>query len=164
MSEYLLGVVGIVLFASVLLIILPDGRTTELIKNLTRIACLVVILTPIVRFFVGRENVNTIFGESGIQTETSFINYCREQRIEEAEEMLQNELSKQEECILDVKIVTKMETVEYGFYESEELKVEKIIVFVSEAPTPAKRTRLEEYVLKSYGCLGMVDYIDGKQG
>ena len=160
MSEYLLAVVGIVLFASILLTILPDGKTTELIKNLTRIACLVTILTPICTFFVGDKEVEAIFGESGIQTDANFINYCKEEQIEETEKRLTTELSQLNPSVASICIVVRAKQVEYGHYTGELLRIEEIIIKVKNAQTASERAFLEEYILKNYGCIARVERIE----
>ena len=79
MSGYLLSVVGIVLFTSILLAIVPTGKTSEIVKAIARLACVVTILAPIVQFFVSDGEFGTFFVESSIQTESTFIQYSSRQ-------------------------------------------------------------------------------------
>ena len=53
MSAYLLSIIGIVLLAAVLSAVLPGGKTGKFIKGMTKLACLAVILSPVLNFFRG---------------------------------------------------------------------------------------------------------------
>ena len=50
MNEYVLSVIGTVLIASVLTAILPEGKTSGIIKGITRLVCVVAIVAPVVSF------------------------------------------------------------------------------------------------------------------
>ena len=156
MSEYLLSVMGIVLFSSILLAIVPMGKTGELIKGIARMACVVAILSPVVHFFVGGEKIEDIFGESGIQTETAFIQYCSEERIDDAENCLLEDLKQTYANVNDVKIEWQRETVRYWGYEGEEIKITQVIVFLGETVDKTVSTEIESYLLREYGCEGKV--------
>ena len=133
MNEYLLGMVGTVLFASVLQAIMPNGKSSELIKSILRTACLVVILSPIVRFFVEWKEGEGIFVESGIQRNENFIQYCREQRIEEAESFIETDLENRYSLDCDVSLKWELKDVAYGKYTEKEVFVEKIEIYTQKA-------------------------------
>ena len=66
MSAYLLSVVGTVLFSAILTMVTPEGKTSVIIKAATRLACLVVILFPILNFFQTGRLFEINFASSGI--------------------------------------------------------------------------------------------------
>jgi hypothetical protein len=151
MNEYLLGVVGTVLFASVLQAILPSGKSTQLLQAILRIACITVILTPIVRFFVEWENLEGIFVESSIQGNEGFIQYCREQRIEDAESFIENDLEKRYSISCEVRLDWKLQEVVFGEYTEKEIFVEKIIVQTLNQSNSVLQREVETYLWDTYG-------------
>ena len=150
MKEYLLSVAGIVLFSSVLLTILPNGKTTELIKGIARLACLVVILAPIGQFLVEGKDFNGIFAESGIELQTSFIEYSSKEKLAEAEKSLLKALQKEYPSTVSVKLVCENEEA-----ESSLLRVEAIYVYVKEW-SKTLETELKERLMADYGCKGVI--------
>ena len=152
MSEYLLSVIGVVLFSSVLLAILPSGKTSELIKAIARIACLVTILAPIVSFFVGRSDFAGIFQESGIELQASFIEYCSEERIAEAEALLKKELKDKYPQVRAVEAIYLIQEEEIGSVVAQRLYVEKIIVYISAEEASVSEAEIKNYVTRTYGC------------
>jgi hypothetical protein len=159
-TEYLLSVVGIVLFASVLLGIVPNGKTTELIKSIARMACLIVIVSPIVKLFVGMGKVEGIFDESGIQIQSQFIEYCSEERISAVEESLRKDLVNLSNKVLEVEISWSLKTQENGQYKSDAISIEKIKVLIREPIEESLRQEIETYILLNYGCLGVVEIFE----
>ena len=160
MNGYLLSVIGIVLFSSVLLAVLPSGKTGEVIKGVARIACVVAILSPVVYFFVDGGDLNSFFGESGIETGAEFIQYCSEQRIEAAEKQLLKELSLKYPGIQTVKCYWTNTEITYGEYTAEGVKIIRIVVCVDGVlPTNTEREVIE-YLFTQYGCEGQVVRLD----
>ncbi len=156
MSGYLLGVIGIVLFSSVLLAVLPSGKTGEMIRGIARIACVITILSPVVHFFVDAGNLEGFFREKGIETEPAFIEYCSKERIEEAEEMLKKDLSEKYEGIERIELQWKNETIYYGGYSASGVKIEKIFVYLNKEITNSAHKEMIEYLFNQYGCEGQV--------
>ncbi len=156
MSDYLLCVVGIVLFASVLLAIVPSGKTSEMVKAIARLACVITILAPIVQFFVGGGDFGTFFVESSIQTESDFIQYCSKTRVEEAEALLEEKLEDEFGVQVDVDCIWHIEKTQEGMYEGQEIRIEKVFVkTITEQSSDWKQT-IEAFILKEYGCEGKV--------
>ena len=160
MREYLLSVAGIVLFSSVLLGIVPGGKTAELIKSIARLACLMTILSPIVQFFVAGKNVEAIFGESGIQTQSEFIQYCRKERIAEIEKELKSELSRSFDYIIDVQVDWSLEVKTQVGYETQEVFIQLIRVVVDEKINAETKRKIEDYIWLTYGCQGRVEIFE----
>lgn len=129
MSAYLLSIVGIVLVSGLLSAILPEGKTASMIKGTAKLACLIVILSPILQFFTSLKNgedFSNFSEQTVIQTDKSFIDYCSKERIESVEESLAKELK--DEFGRDVAVTLLWE---YGFektdglYEVGEIKILK---------------------------------------
>ena len=161
MSGYLLSVIGVVLFSSLLLAALPNGKTGEVIRGVARIACIVAILSPVVYFFVDSGDMGSFFDESGIETGASFIQYCSEERIKAAEKQLQTELSELYEGIRSVKIFWEAAEIRYGEYSADGIKVLRIVVYADKMPTVSTTTKIIEYLFTKYGCEGEVVSLDG---
>ncbi len=156
MSGYLIAVVGTVLLCALLTAILPDGKTSNLIKAIAKISCLLSIIAPIPSFlqqasFKGNDkNLQNIFGENGIQTDTNFIEYYSEWRIKQAEEQL-------ERLLLDKYNFVSQITLEWeffeekvnGLYENNAIKIRRIRILTTETDT-IKREEVAHYVKKNY--------------
>lgn len=111
MSTYLLGIVGTVLLCSLLTAILPNGKTSTLIKGIAKLACLLAIVAPVSTFLQAynprdetdaSKNDETFLEESGIQTDETFIQYYSERRIAFAERALERELNEKFNCEVTV--------------------------------------------------------------
>ena len=150
MSDYLLTIVGTVLFSSVIVAILPNGKTAELIKAIVRTACLAVILSPVATILVDVKNNDGIFVESSIDLHQSFIEYSCKRRIEETEAVLKQELDGRFDGIYSVTVDWEWQTVASGGYSVNEICVTNIQVQTEDSFSEKKS--LQEYLLKNYGC------------
>ena len=148
MNEYLLSVIGTVLFSAILLAILPEGKTTELIKGMARLACLIAILTPVAQFFVEGGDFNAIFQEKSIETQASFIEYCSDKHIKEAENLLEIELKNRYSSIESV----ALQCVQ----ESHNIRVEYVKIFVVDAISFEQEGAIKECLEKEFGCKGVI--------
>ena len=152
MSEYLLTIVGTTLFSSIIVAILPSGKTSELIKAIARTACLAVILSPIVTLFVDAKNYNGIFVESGIQLHQNFIEYSCERRIQETEGVLLKDLDGRFDGISFVAVSCESQTVDWGGYSVEEIRVTDILVETEYSFSEMEIQAVRDYLWNSYGC------------
>ncbi|MBQ4052808.1 MAG: hypothetical protein IJD33_00545 [Clostridia bacterium] len=160
MSGYLLSVIGIVLFSSILIAVLPNGKTADMIRGITRIACVITMLSPVVYFFVDGGNFDGFFGEKGIETEAAFIQYCSEERIEQAEILLQKELSEKYDGIHKIEMQWESEAIHFGGYTANGVKIVKIVVFVNQALSDHIEREIIEYLFNQYGCEGQVIHLE----
>ena len=64
MNAYVLSVIGTVLISAVLTAIIPEGKTSKVIKGIARLACVLVIVTPIVQFFVKGADLEKMLSEA----------------------------------------------------------------------------------------------------
>lgn len=117
MKEYLLSVVGIVLISSILLAVIPEGKTTGVIKGTAKMACLLVIVSPVIRYFCEREKIEKkvaidgiFFQETVIDEDVDFIQYNYEIRVRLIEQALKKEL--QEVYAIDTEVMLEWELAE----------------------------------------------------
>jgi hypothetical protein len=159
LSGYLLSVVGTVLLCAVLTAILPEGKTSGIIKGVTKLACLLAVIAPIPKFLQNyrprdetgnTEITDTFFSESVIQTDKTFIQYYSERRIELAERALKSELQEKFGYEIDV----EMEWTYYtenalSVYEDSEILITKIKLSGKNCDEEAKMS-VAAYVSKHY--------------
>ena len=116
MNGYVLTVMGTVLLSAILTILVPEGKTSGIIKGVTKLACLIVIISPIPQFLKNErffdvirgesvENNEAFFEENGITADKSFIEYYCKWRVEETQTALQKELTEKFAVKLIVTIV-----------------------------------------------------------
>ena len=91
-DSYLLCIIATTFLASILTSILPEGRTSGIIKGITKLVCLLSILSPIPNFlqkqsffdFFNDEKTQISqedFSQSVIRTDSQFIKYVSDMRI-----------------------------------------------------------------------------------
>ncbi len=136
MKEYAWSIIGIVLLAATLSAIVPEGKTAAVVKGVTKTACLVVILTPIVGFFYayssgkdGDRVAETFLEKTVIEEDTAFIQYNCAMRIRLAEESLQKELRE----LYRVDVVA---SISWECRETEEPYTEQVVKILSVRLTP----------------------------
>ena len=144
--------------SAILTAILPEGKTSGLIKTITRLACILAIVSPVLRFFNagelsfgGIENSERIFSQSVIEGEERFIEYYSEMRIRETETALQAELSEKYDLATEVTLICEkqMETVD-GKYASNKIKIKEIRVKLNERSNEEVLQKMWEYLTKNY--------------
>jgi hypothetical protein len=155
-----LSVVGTVLLSSVLVAIIPSGKTSDLIKAILRTACIVVILSPATKLFVELKNNSSIFVESSIETHNDFIEYSCTRRVEETEKLLMEELSEEFDGIHSVTFSWALAEVNQGRYLVEEIQVNEILVETKFAFSSQKIEEVKAFLLKKYGCESSVQLND----
>ena len=157
MKGYLLSIIGTVILSSVLTAILPNGKTTELIKSITRIACILTIVAPVLRFFHAgnlsfrEENLNEIFSQEVINQQNGFIEYYSEMRIRETERALEQELLEKYKAKVSVTLRYERQ-IEWldEKYETERIKITQILVRGREDMEENVWLEMLEYLRKNY--------------
>ncbi len=160
MSGYLLSIVGIVLLSAVLSAVLPGGKTGKLIRGMAKLACLVVILAPVLKFFAGGEEPDfpLFSSETVIQTDGTFIDYCSTERVKSAENALAEKLSEvfavRAEVKLEWEYCDSLTGTEYmNLYAGKEIRITKAVLTDAEGVIGEEvRQKMEEYVAENYGC------------
>ena len=145
MNGYLLSVIGTVLLAALLTSIVPEGKTSGLIKTIAKSACLLAIVAPIPSY-LNSENSDeknaqsqTIFSQTVIETDEDFIKYYREMRIRATAQALETELKEK----FSVETSVEFEWT----YALGEVEITKIIVKTENGEANAA---MWEYLTKNY--------------
>ena len=155
MNEYVLCVIGTVLISAVLSALIPEGKTSAIIKGVARMACVLAIIAPIVRFFTsawnGENFTQSIFAETVIEEDESFIQYCSEMRICNAERELEELLK--EEFQVESSVTLEWEKVEETYaeiYHGEKIKITKIHVKNAGEQTGEVIKSMYDFLIKNY--------------
>ncbi len=154
MTGYLLSVMGTVLVCSLLTAIAPEGKTSAVIKGVVRLACVLTIIAPVLRFFKTgdfEENAKENLAESVIETDASFIQYYSEVRVRETEAALKKELETQYGEITSLRIEWSLEKESFGgLYSVDNIRVDRIYVTVSETMPKEVEKEMCSYLTKNY--------------
>ena len=156
MSDYLLAVIGTVILSSLLTAIIPEGKTSPLIKAVTRLACVIAIVSPILQFFqsdelnIGEENSDAFFSETGIETEGTFIQYYSEMRVHECETTLQKELENKFTSVDSVKIEWEFEPETVSGSTLKMIKIVRIYVRLNKQSNEEAIQDMWEYLTQNY--------------
>lgn len=149
MNEYLLSIVGTVLLSAILTAILPDGKTSGLIKGVTRLACTLVIISPIVTLFQSEtgsfletKKSDDIFSQSVIDAEQTFIHYYSELRVRETEKALAREIAEKQE----IEVTVSLEWTR----EMEDIRIDKICVKTYKQEDEEVLKRVWEHLTENY--------------
>ena len=158
MSGYLLSIIGVVLLSAILTSILPDGKTSGLIKSVMRMVCILAIIAPIFNFFRSgtlslgeNENSEMIFYETGIEIQSSFINYYSEMRIEETENALENELLEKYQTLAEVSLTWDIKEERLNKkYVFDAIHITQMHVKTMEQKDEEVLRNMWEYLTKNY--------------
>ena len=149
MKEYLLSIVGTVLLSAFLTAILPEGKTSGMIKAFTRLACTLAIVAPVLQFFqsgnqalIKTEKSESIFSQTVIEAEGSFIHYYSELRVRETERAIESELAQK----YGIKTTVSME----WRHQNEGIYIEKISIKTLEKQDEEVLKNMWEYLTKNY--------------
>ena len=147
MNGYLLSVIGTILLSALLTAILPNGKTSAVIKAITKLACLLVIISPVFSYIqaetgTSNENSSKNLSQSVIQTDESFITYYSEMRIQNAQVQLESEIK--EKFGLDCRVVFTWE------HDKENIRIIKLTVQPQTELSEQQNSELYEYLTKNY--------------
>ena len=145
MKEYLLAVIGMILFSAVITTLLSDGKIASSVKALCRMACVLTLTSPLILIFQKESNFLEVsklfFQETGIDIDTSFIQYYSNQRIAYAQSAIEEELVKKYGVSCKVELVCQV-------LETGELKIQKIYL-QTEAEKEVENL-MSEYLSRNY--------------
>lgn len=145
MTEYLMKIMGMVLIAVVLTNLLPTGKTSAMIKNIVRLCIYLCILTPVFEFFLSLggnakptflEIFTDYFSENVIVTDESYIKYCSEKSIQNAENGIEKKILEAYGFTVEIELQASVETssfeikIEKGFLDGLGFTNEEILVNV----------------------------------
>ena len=153
MNGYLLSVIGTILISAFITAITPDGKTSVVVKAVTRLACILVIIAPILRFLQAErstknaENSQSIFSESVIQTDESFIQYYQEKRIELTAQALRDEIFDEFAAECSVKLEWSERQKDDG---EKGIEITRIVVTLKNTIAEKEKERMCDYLTKNY--------------
>ena len=158
MNEYLLSIIGIILLSAILTAILPDGKTSGLIRSVMRMACILAIISPILTFFrsgslaVGGEKKSNINSENAvIEMDAEFIHYYSETRISESERALKSELFEKFQVDCNVTLYWRLESETTGVDATVELiKITQIHIKTMDQQQEEVLKEMWEYLTQNY--------------
>ena len=157
MSGYVLSVIGAVLLCAVLTAILPDGKMSVIIKSITRLVCVIAIISPILVFLrrgeYGNDTENSLnyFGESVIVDGDGFIQYYRERRIQETQTVLKRDIKEKYQVDAQITLSWRIVTEEYAnYYPLDKIQITKIHVHGIEQQTEEVKKQMWEYLVENY--------------
>ena len=143
-DAYLLSVVGTILLGAVLTAIIPEGKTAGIVRSMTKLVCLLVIISPILSYLSAEKAVKTEknFTQSVIQTDESFIQYYSELRVVQTEQAITQELQKEfgMDCVVRLEWLLK----------EERIQITQICVQAQETCDEEVKARMCEYLIKNY--------------
>lgn len=156
-NAYLLSLIGTILLCSIITVIIPNGKTASIIKGVTRLVCLLAIISPIPYFLqnektflnVNDKNSNGIFAQTVIQTDDDFIKYYCQLRIRETERALANELLEKFNAETQVTLAWVMDS-ENGEYDTDKIKIVKITVTMQDKVSEEEQIKMSNYLTKNY--------------
>ena len=166
MRAYVLGVLGTVLFCSVLSAIAPEGKTASVVKGVTRLACVIVIISPVLHFFkIGEissdcERVVCFFSESVIQTDKDFIKYYSDIRARLTADSIAEEIK--EKYGIQTKVTLDLQTIKdtYAGYAYERLQIVTIRLQLegdNMEQNKEKQRDMQEFLKKNYCCEVLIE-------
>lgn len=151
LSGYLLSVFGVVLIGAILYGISPEGKTSSLVMGTVKVACLTVILSPILSFLSGKTKWKNFFENSSdfvITEDVSYIEYCSREERETAQKYLEtivkNRFSVETEIVIECD-------------KENDRKVEKITVFSSNFN--GKSGEICAYLTENYGVKAVAEVV-----
>lgn len=148
MNAYLLSIIGTILISAFITAIAPEGKTSVVVKAVTRLACILVIIAPILRFLQTKdstknaENTQGILSETVIETDEDFIQYYQEKRIRATEVALQEELYG--EFSVSCSVTLGWEA------EEEDIRITRIYVRLQDQIAEEEKGRMSDYLAKNY--------------
>lgn len=158
MSEYLLNVIGAVILSAIMVTVFPNGKTAGIIKAVSRLTCILAIISPVLHFFqsgafVWQEGENSmgIFTQTVIESENAFIEYYSEMRIRETERGLESELFEKYGMEATVSLTYEyQEELVKEFYVEKKIKITTIRVTPTQPVDEEVLKEMWEYLTKNY--------------
>ena len=155
MNEYLLCIIGTVLFSAFVVAILPEGKMSGTIKGVAKMVCLLTIIAPIPQYLQKQgktqeyQITQEFFSATVIQSDVHFIQYYSEMRIADAERALQDEIRQVFSC--DTEISIEIEPITAQTYLSD-IKIQCLRVCFLTEEMGEKQQEIQDYLTERYGC------------
>ncbi len=157
MNEYLLSIIGVVLLSALITAIVPEGKTAPVIKAVSRLVCVLAILSPVLRFFQEKtalenaEDLPTFFSQSVIDEQDAFIKYYSEMRAQATERALEKELNDKFDVQAKVSLFWEIPIEYLGEYSAfDGIQITKIHIKFEENAMGGDNEGMMEYLRKNY--------------
>lgn len=155
MSEYLLGVIGTIILCALLTAIVPDGKTSGVIKSVSRMVCILAIVAPVLKYLRSGQtdlqvNVENNFFESVIQEDEDYIQYYSELRVRETERALAQELEERYQVSSEVELAWENVAKAHGKYLIDQIQIQQIKVTIGGELEENMIRDMYEYLTKNY--------------
>ena len=151
MNGYLLSVIGAVLISAILTAVLPNGKSSGIIKTVLKLACILIIISPVLEYIKYEKNPQKNTENSVIQTDSEFINYYSELRIENATAQIEKELYAKFSLSIHVELEWSIEKADsYLFYDDEAIKISCIRIQMPSAVEKEVKKQVFQYVKDNY--------------
>ena len=157
MSEYLLSVVGVAFLASIVNSVIPDGKTSGMVKTTMKMLCMVVILTPFAKIISKEpQSFENYFTQSSIKIDESYIEYCSEKAILVAQTQIEKELFHEFGVQAFVEIDWEYEHEDAKTWTNE-IKISCVCVSLNENVSSKVQANISEYITNRYGCKAVIE-------
>ncbi len=146
MKSYILAIAGVVLLSAVISVIAPSGKMGKFIKGATRLAILVVMISPFASWLGGG---NLTLPTTNIKEDTGYLQYCAEQLAEEDEKQIREFLQNEFSVTAEIQVLRKADS---------KFSYEKISVIISDFGIIGQDEhinmiyRIQETLQTKYGC------------
>lgn len=157
MKAYVLSVIGAILISAVLSCVIPEGKTASIIRGIIKMACVAIIVAPILTFFHSGKipdfmygDFQEIFTQSGIQSDAAFIQYYSETHIAETQKLLENELNEKYGLKTEVELEWTWMEREDDKLQSDGIYIQLIRVRGMENQDEKIKNEVKEYLSKNY--------------
>ena len=157
MNTYIFSVVGIVLISSFITAVSAEGKTAGMVKGMTKLVCLLVILSPIFQLLIKNQKGNNenfyqdIFGYSVIEMDNHFIQYYSETTMSYLEDRLEKEVYEKYDFSVNISIDWAYEEENStDIYDLAKIKINQIIISEKQALSEEDKSILWEYLTKNY--------------
>lgn len=144
MSEWLIGIVGIISLGLLLEILIPEGQTSKYVKGAFSLLVIFVVISPIPKLLGGEYDFN--FEGVSYEVDKDYLVYATNEYTSTLEGDLETIL-KNEGILSDVKIVTKKGSVR----DVDIVEIKIYLSGIDENDRNTYITRVKEIATKSLG-------------
>lgn len=139
MNNWLSSIAIIVLFSSIIIMILPEGKTSFLIKSILSIVVSLSIVSPIKSFLTGDFNANS-FPQNDVMLQEEYLFYVSNIKIESYKDNINNLLN-------DIGVTSSTINFEYKIDDFYLLTIDKVDINLKNAVINSDLERI--YLIES---------------
>lgn len=94
MSAWIASIAGVVILGVLIDVLLPEGESNKYVKGVYALIVILVVVSPVARFFNSGVDMGSIFDEEVFETDDSFHDYVNGDRKEQDRQNITNSLKK----------------------------------------------------------------------